>query len=204
MPCSTIWGTKSIQQFRQVRGNYQCIIGFNECNLGSQANLSPTDAARIWNQEVGWLAKKGVVLVGPSVTTAPNGFQWMIDFFNACGNANGPHCGVSMINLHYYGTNVQDFISYMTKFYNKFHLPIMVTEFACTDFSGRVHPSPAQVRAFMAGVISWMESTSWITGYCAFGITDGSLWGVSENARMLSGPSTLNSLGRAYVEGTWV
>lgn len=82
----------------------------------------------------------------------------------------------------------------MTNFHTKFNLPIMVTEFACTvrlmlrfsvfcsgclefykrkfqlqDFSYKVNPTAAQVRQWMADVINWMESTSWIIAYFAFG-----------------------------------
>jgi len=201
--CSTIWGFKYVSKFQQVRTKYPCVIGFNEVNLASQANMSPGAAAGLWNTEVGWLSKQGIELIGPSVTTAPDGLQWMKDFFNACDKGYGPYCGVSILNLHYYGTDVKDFIAYMTKFHNQFNLPIMVTEFACTDFSGKVQPNPGQVREWMAGVIQWMESTSWIVAYFAFGITDGSLWGVSENARLLTGSTSLNGLGSSYINVQW-
>jgi len=201
--CSTLWGSGYVSQFKQVRTEYPCVIGFNEVNLGSQSNLSPGAAAAIWNQEVAFLANQGVEVIGPSTTTAPDGMQWMKDFFNACSKSAGPHCGISWLNLHYYGTDVNDFIMYMNKFHDQFGLPIMVTEFGCTDFSGKVHPSPSQVRDWMAGVVQWMEKTPWMGPYFAFGLTDGSLWGVSENARLLSGAKNLNDLGHSYINVQW-
>ncbi len=35
------------------------------------------------------------------------------------------------------------------------------------------------------------------------GITDGSLWGVSENARLLTGSTSLNGLGSSYINVQW-
>lgn len=36
-----------------------------------------------------------------------------------------------MVATHYYDVTVQGFIDYQTKYHDQFHLPILVTEFAC-------------------------------------------------------------------------
>ena len=63
-------------------------------NLASQANMSPGQAATLWNSLVAPLASKGIELIGPSITTAPDGLNWMQEFFTACATKASPTCGV--------------------------------------------------------------------------------------------------------------
>ena len=38
---------------------------------------------------------------------------------------------IDIMPIHYYGTNADDMITYIEKWYNQFQLPIVITEFAC-------------------------------------------------------------------------
>lgn len=103
----------------------------------------------LWNAEIRPWGKRGYTLVAPSVTTAPSGIRWLQGFFARCGGND--KCGVriptplvrlfdaqlilvsqvDIVPIHYYGTSVQEFKNYVTKFHQTFGLPIWVTEFAC-------------------------------------------------------------------------
>jgi hypothetical protein len=72
---------------------------FNEPDLGSQSNLSPTEAASLWKQYIQPLASRGVRLGSPSVTNGqpPSmGTGWLSDFIKACSG-----CTIDFISIHW-------------------------------------------------------------------------------------------------------
>jgi len=76
---------------------------------------------------------------------------------------------IDAIAVHVYGTSAQDFIDYVTDFHTTFGLYIWVTEFACQDFSGGTPCSLDDAFVFMREVTSWMDKTSFVDMYFAYG-----------------------------------
>jgi hypothetical protein len=50
----------------------------------SQANLSPDDAHGLWTAHIEPLTQLGYELIGPSVTTGSDGFNWLTKFMGLC------------------------------------------------------------------------------------------------------------------------
>jgi hypothetical protein len=85
------------------------ILGFNEPNFISQANMTPSQAAAAWPQLQAIADQYGLKLASPAVNycgncVTENGliyyspFDWLDDFFAYCTD-----CRVDYIALHWYG-----------------------------------------------------------------------------------------------------
>lgn len=102
-----LWGTKqstielwTTNADKAIASGSTHFLGFNEPDLDSQANLSPSEAADAWLKHLEPYAGK-VKLGSPAVTNgqkAGRGLNWLSDFLDAC---NG--CTVDFIAIHWYG-----------------------------------------------------------------------------------------------------
>ncbi|KAG6909798.1 hypothetical protein DXG01_015291 [Tephrocybe rancida] len=184
-PVPMLWGTSQIASFQSlvVEGYADTVLGFNEYdrpsgdpmisrltnmisrrpNEAGQSSLSAAAAASLWLQYIQPLKSKGYKLISPAVSNAPSGITWLKDFFTFCGG-----CTVDSVALHWFGTSSSSMTSYISQFHNTFGKPIWVTEFAYEDFSGGT-PTQAVVNTFMAQVVTFMEASSYVETYFAFG-----------------------------------
>ncbi|EEB87645.1 hypothetical protein MPER_14943, partial [Moniliophthora perniciosa FA553] len=88
--------------------NAEIILAFNEPDLASQSNLSPSDASHLWQQYIEPLRTSGIRLGAPAVTNAPT--------------------------LHWYGEDIGAFYDYIWSMHGQFpNYPIWITEFASTS-----------------------------------------------------------------------
>ncbi|KAG5648664.1 hypothetical protein DXG03_000010 [Asterophora parasitica] len=166
-PVPMLWGEKQAAEFKRlvVKGYANTVLGFNEPNQQGQSDMSPQRGAQLWKEYIQPLKAQGYSLISPACTNAPSGKQWLKDFFKACDG-----CTFDGVALHFYGTDPQVFIDYITDFHNTFNLPIWPTEFACQNFSGSgAQCSRDQVFGFMSKVKNFMDNTSWVAHYFAFG-----------------------------------
>lgn len=102
-----LWGTKqsTIELWtknadKAIASGSTHFLGFNEPDLDSQANLSPTEAADAWLKHLEPYARK-VKLGSPAVTNgqkAGKGLNWLSEFLDACHD-----CTVDFIAIHWYG-----------------------------------------------------------------------------------------------------
>ncbi|CRG91077.1 hypothetical protein PISL3812_08125 [Talaromyces islandicus] len=183
-----LWGIASSNDV----GNWQtaalaakAVLGYNEPDLNTQANIIPSDAAGNWTTDMNPLA--GKVSVGaPAVTNAGNGLLpyaglgWLDSFFEGCTS-----CTVDFIPLHWYANDTADnFKAYLTEAHERFNKTIWVTEFMLQD-------SADNQIAFLKDVMPWMDQQSWIGRYAYFGAFEGML---------VNGQGTgLSSIGEAYI-----
>ncbi|KAF9521200.1 glycoside hydrolase family 128 protein [Hydnum rufescens UP504] len=200
--CRMLWGPEKLHEFRQLRTTpgTKTLMGMNEVNEPSQANMSPAAGVKLWNEDIRPFGLKGYRLVSPAVTSAPSGLQWFQDFFAKCGDYDGQkHCGVDIMAIHYYGTQVSAFQGYVTKFHDVFGIPIWVTEFACENFSGQGGQcSKDDVWTFMTGVTSWMNATPWIEAYFAFGLLH-DMWNVNYENQLMDKDGRPTDLGSYFL-----
>lgn len=146
------------------------LMGFNEPDMPSQANLDPEVAARLWVQYFHPLkANFGTILGAPSVSNGYNGKNWYERFMRACQNHGG--CKIDFIPIHWYGNNFNDFKSHIEYFY-RYNVPLWVTEYAFTSWSEDQLPSEGQVENFMRQSKGWMDSNPRIERYSYFGPFD--------------------------------
>jgi hypothetical protein len=187
-----LWGTKDVDAWKKlvVPGYARYALGFNEPDHGEQAYMNPGDAASLWNQLMRPLRNSGYTLISPATTSAPNSKDWMRNFLSACGGS----C-VDKIAVHWYGTDSQQFITYLTEWHDAFGLPIWVTEFACMDFVS-FRPCP-DVLKFASDVRAFMDRTPWVERYFPFGMqyNMGNVNGVNA---LLKGDNTPTDLAWRY------
>jgi len=140
---------------------------------------------------MGPLMNQGIKFGSPAVTSVPDvSIPWLQSFIAQC---NG--CQIDFVCMHYYGTDAQDFITYVTKFHQTFNKPVWVTEFAPWNFDGTPQIDQQQVNAFMETVTQWMDSTDMVEHYFPFGVMpDMGSTGVGSTCQLMNADGTLNAL----------
>ncbi|HOU89933.1 MAG TPA: glycosyl hydrolase [Polyangiaceae bacterium] len=174
------------------------LLGFNEPNFGSQADLSAADAAARWPELEALADARGLKLVSPAVNfcggdcqdTDP--FNYLDEFFAACAG-----CRVDAIAIHVYvgcnpgGENHAEWlINHVQTYQSRFDLPLWLTEFACDSAT-----SEAEQIAFLEDAVAYLEDEPRIERYAWFA-------GRADNMAhvdLLGADGELTALGRAYV-----
>ncbi|RVX67371.1 hypothetical protein B0A52_09152 [Exophiala mesophila] len=159
-------------------------LSFNEPDLGEQANMDASTAARLHIENMNPLA--GQVAIGsPAVTNGPPpmGIAYLNQWFNACAG----NCKVDFVafhwydaagNIEYFKKHVQDVIDAAAK--NGVG-KVWLTEFGASG-------SDSQVANFISEAVAFLDSTPAVERYAYFMVSDGIL--VSGNS--------LSTLGSAY------
>lgn len=151
-------------------GAYKYLLGFNEPDLASQANMTVAQAISLWPKYMA----TGLSLGSPAPTN-PN--AWFDDFL-AQAEAKGYR--VDFICLHYYrppnsATAVADLKKWLTDTYAKYKKPIWLTEFGAPDCkslgwcgSNAAALTQAQVDAFVPQVVAMLEGLPFVERYAWF------------------------------------
>jgi len=154
----------------QAKREGKVLLGFNEPDLGAQANMSVEDALAAWPK----LEATGMRLGSPSVAYGGDTAGGWLDRFMAGAKDKGLR--VDFITLHWYGSDfsaaaVGQFLGYVDAVHKKYGKPIWVTEYGLQNFSGSPkYPSGAQAAAFIKGSTNGMESRSYVERYAWFGL----------------------------------
>ena len=101
------------------------ILGFNEPDHPSHANMSAQEAANAW-LEVEKNAPSRAKLISPA--TAATNFQWYDDFFRLCDG-----CKIDYIAAHMYHCDANEIMTYLERLYERYNIKIWLTEFACPN-----------------------------------------------------------------------
>lgn len=188
-----LWGAKdfggwltTIETVLSSGSNY--ILGFNEPDMASQANMSPTDAATSYMKYITPYAGKAK-LISPAVTSSTDagfGLSWFDSFITQCSD-----CSITGLAVHWYGTTADEFKSFVTQAISTASAnnlsELWITEFALSaDLNGS--SDLATTAAFLNEVIPWLESQAAVTRYSYFMCAENYL--LSNNA--------LNEAGQAY------
>ncbi|KAH1995156.1 hypothetical protein KXV33_001945 [Aspergillus fumigatus] len=168
----------------------EAILGFNEPDLGSQSNISPADAAAGYLVSLQPFAAQ-VRISTPAVTNGPPpnmGTGWMDQFFEHCRT-----CTIDFVAIHWYANNdPEGFKAHVQQFYDKYHLPIWITEFAASG-------SEAEQIQFLQAVLPWLDAQPYVERYAYFGVLPGFL--VNEGG---DGLSQLGQLLLAIPHGIFI
>jgi RNA polymerase sigma factor (sigma-70 family) len=169
-----IWGAASVTTatLAQVRGEGHDLLGFNEPDLSSQSNMTVQQALSLWPK----LMATGMTLGSPAVASGaatPGG--WLDQFMRGVA-ARGYRVG--FITVHWYGGDfrtgpaVQELQSYLQAIYDRYHLPIWLTEFALTNFGGATpsFPTLAQQAAFVTAAAKMLAGLSYVQRYAWFAL----------------------------------
>jgi hypothetical protein len=168
------------------------ILGFNEPDSSSQANMTVDEALTLWPQ----LEAMGLRLGSPACTGTRT--QWFADFMAGVA-AQGRR--VDFIACHIYQQpSVSTFIGKIDELWNLYQRPVWVTEFAVYDFNASsTVPNAytrAQVNTFMQAVIPEMRKRPWLERFAWHGRTiSDPVGGISS---LYNDDGTLTSTGIIY------
>eukprot|EP01124_Arcella_intermedia_P018042 TRINITY_DN25015_c0_g1_i1.p1 TRINITY_DN25015_c0_g1~~TRINITY_DN25015_c0_g1_i1.p1 ORF type:complete len:485 (-),score=105.38 TRINITY_DN25015_c0_g1_i1:24-1478(-) len=187
-----IWGEGSLASIEEIPEGTQYLLGFNEPNFVSQANLTPERAAYLWPQLQSFAARRGgIKLISPAVNYCGGAcieadpIVWLDKFF-----ANCTGCQVDYIAVHLYVCQVQYLAQHLQAF-KKYGKPIWLTEFSCGDEG----PQPAQVQTdFIAEAIQYLDAESDVFRYAWFSGRSVQI----PSTDLLAGLGELNGLGVQY------
>ncbi|EHA22145.1 hypothetical protein ASPNIDRAFT_125691, partial [Aspergillus niger ATCC 1015] len=189
-----LWGTDSVDDWDSavktaLKGGSKHILGFNEPDNASQANIGASKAATLYKKYItpyGDSAK----LVSPAITSSTQsgeGISWFKSFMNDCKS-----CNISAMAVHWYGGSFAQLESYMKEAIeaaSKYDIDeVWLTEFALdSDTNGITDESTA--KTFLEKSIEWMDSHPKVGRYAYFY--------TANNYLLTSG--SVNALGKVYV-----
>lgn len=188
-----------IRNFYATHPNAKYLLGFNEPNFTTQANMTPSQAAAIWPRLEKIAQDYNLKLVSPAVNYADkpvteNGVTYtdpvayLDAFFAACKD-----CKVDYIAVHNYMCYAGALADYIKKF-KKYNRPIWLTEFACWD-----QPSITldMQKGYMMGAIDYLESDTAVFRYSWFNGNRSGAYPYLDLFKPQSGQ--LTDLGKLYV-----
>lgn len=194
LSCSMLWGEKNLDAFRSARNDYDCLMGPNEFNLGSQSGLSVQQVYQLWKDEI-LPHGGGKTLISPSVTTANTGLPDMQQLIKLCGG----DCGWTAVSVHYYGNSADDLIKWVTDFRTGLGYPdIWITEWSCQPFNGDPDCTSDQAWAMLQGTVKWAEATSWVKAYAPYGFAE-DLGNVNPLNALMTGSGKPSAMGSWYL-----
>ncbi|MGI5186049.1 glycosyl hydrolase [Dactylosporangium sp. CA-152071] len=167
-----IWGAANVTDatLAKAKSEGKVLLGFNEPDLAGQANMTVEQALSLWPR----LESTGMRLGSPAVAyggNTPGG--WLDRFMTGARQQNRR---VDFITLHWYGSDFSDaaagqFAGYLQAVYDRYRLPIWVTEYGLMNFSGTPKfPNTAQITAFITATTTRMQATSYIERYAWFSL----------------------------------
>jgi hypothetical protein len=162
-----VWGQGSLPALpNQVPAGAKYLLGFNEPNFTSQANLTPSQAASIWPQVESFAKSHNLALVSPAVNycgsscNVANPFDWLDQFFADCSG-----CQVDYIAMHWYACTQSALTGYLQQFEAKYKQPLWLTEFACVDADDTSEPAQ---EAYMQQALAVLEADPRVFRYAWF------------------------------------
>lgn len=193
-----IWGAASATPgtLAQAKAAGPYLLGFNEPDLGGQANMTVDQALRLWPK----LMAAGRILGSPAVATGGDVAGGWLDRFMS--GAAGRGYRVDFITLHWYGGDfvtdraVSELRSYLQAVYRRYHKPIWLTEYALIDFAtgSARYPSEDQQAAFVTASAAMLRALPYLQRYAWFALPASS---TSPTGLFRSGPQP-TAVGRAF------
>jgi RNA polymerase sigma factor (sigma-70 family) len=169
-----IWGAANVTTatLDQVRQEGSVLLGFNEPDMSGQSNMSVEQALDLWPK----LMATGMTLGSPAVSSGAARPGGWLDQFMQGAKARGYR--VNFITVHWYGGDFDtaaadsELQQYLQAIYDRYHLPIWVTEFALTNFSGATpaFPTQSQQAAFLTAAASMLAGLPYVKRYAWFAL----------------------------------
>jgi len=193
-----IWGAGSVTtaSLQQARRSAHVLLAFNEPDMSSQSNLTVASALNLWPK----LMATGLELGSPAVAdnaATPGG--WLDQFMRGAA-ARGYR--VNFITVHWYGTNfatsaaVSELRSYLQAIYQRYHLPIWITELGLVSYGATpTYPTDGQQAAFVGAAASMLASLGYVQRYAWFALPVSSGDG---NMGLFSSGPVVTQVGRAF------
>ncbi|OCF36158.1 hypothetical protein I316_02030 [Kwoniella heveanensis BCC8398] len=173
------------------------LMGYNEPDLKDKAvaaYLEPKKAAELWKPQITQIREQYPSIKVHSPVVASN-TTWLKAFFegicpdNTAEEAWGD-CAYKpdYVSQHVYSTNAGHFRGAVQQYYKTFGLPIVLSEWACHDWSEDGHKATVdEVSEFMEETMGWLDEQDYVVKYAWFGTARSAdhLHGVSETNRLM-------------------
>ncbi|MGX6607623.1 sigma-70 family RNA polymerase sigma factor [Micromonosporaceae bacterium Da 78-11] len=167
-----IWGKANVTDatLAQAKSEGDELLGFNEPDMGGQANMSVEDALAAWPR----LEGTGMRLGSPSVAYGGDVAGGWLDRFMTGAKDKGLR--VDFITLHWYGSDFSDaaagqFLGYVDAVHQRYGKPVWVTEYGLMNFAGSPkYPTGAQEAAFIKATTKGLQSRSFVERYAWFSL----------------------------------
>ncbi|MFI6347454.1 glycosyl hydrolase [Streptomyces sp. NPDC050560] len=163
-----VWGPGSVtdKELGRAKKEGKVLLGFNEPDSSSQANISPQKALDLWPR----LQSTGMTLGAPAVShDADKAGGWLDQFMKGAAKR---HLRVDFIPLHWYGGDfgpdaANQLRSYLQSVYNRYHKPIWLTSYGLADYSGAQprFPNQQQQSDFIKASIKMMDGLGYVKRY---------------------------------------
>ena len=155
-----------IRAFVAAHPNTKYLLAFNEPNLTDQANMTPSQAAELWQPVVALAKELNLKLVSPAMNYGTlSGYsdpiKWLDEFF---AQPQVSADDVYAISVHCYMASTSAVQGYIDRFV-KYGKPIWLTEFCAWD------PVPGNVgvqMSYMSTVLNYLEQNPSVERYAWF------------------------------------
>jgi len=192
-----IWGKANVTAATLAKAKREgdVLLGFNEPDMGGQANMSVEDALAGWPR----LQDTGLRLGSPAVAYGGDTAGGWLDRFMT--GAKKKNLRVDFVTVHWYGSDfsaaaVGQFLGYVDAVHARYDLPVWVTEYGLMNFTGSPkYPTGAQAAAFIKGSTRGLEKRSFVERYAWFGLP---AVGDSVDFGLYRDSSTPTEAGKAY------
>jgi hypothetical protein len=176
----------------KAQGTVKYVLGFNEPDRPDQSNMTVSQVLAYWPK----LESLGLPLGSPAASWPT--VQWFSDFMDSVA---AEHLRVDFICVHMYvGTDDNGFVQTLQSVYDKYHLPIWITEFGTADWNATTPANnqytAADALGFMQRVLPKLESLPYVQRYSWFSgdPTNANLW----PSALIATNGTLTTLGQWY------
>lgn len=137
------------------------LLGFNEPDHASQANMSTGDARRAWHH----LEATGLRLGSP-VTIAPD-VWWMNRFMIDSTELENPDLKIDVVTCHIYqNPHVNTFLSKIDALHERWGKPVWVTETGVADWDAKVYGENkygrTQINEYLAALWPELQKRPWL------------------------------------------
>jgi len=194
------WGSGGIENLKSIISSQQnsILLGFNEPDQTGQSNLTPSEAAQLWQEYIQPLKAAGIVLGAPAVSNGPNGLPWLQQFFQECQG-----CTFDFIPLHWYGVGLGPFYNYIWGAYYEFRNVtehFWITEFAETNWDSSNPLPDNEVFDFLNATQAYLPTILWVDRVAWFGAMRDT-GTVGPGAEMINSNGDLTQIGLIYTYG---
>jgi hypothetical protein len=174
-------------------GKVKYILGFNEPDGATQANMTVDEAIELWPR----LEEIGVPIGSPATVHPDN--AWMQEFMQ---RAEEEGLRVDFVAVHFYGgPNTTNLINLLNKTYRLYdNRPIWITEFAAADWNATSaennRHTVAEVETFMSQILPALDNIDWIHRYAWFSGTNPPL----VTSALFNDDAEITSVGQIYAD----
>ncbi|MFK7849445.1 MAG: glycosyl hydrolase [Akkermansiaceae bacterium] len=117
---------KTFQTIRSQK-NIKHLLGYNEPERKKQGNLTVAEGVKHWPKLMKIAEEKGLRLGSPAVSSDASGLKWLADFM---AEKKKKRLKMDFLAIHWYGgTNIKEFEKYLDRMWDRYRLPLWLTEF---------------------------------------------------------------------------